>query len=92
MNSSEEIFPSWPLGSAPPDGSPNVLIVLFDDVGFSDFEFFSENMFSIGLIGNVPQPVVVDKDMRNVPEKGIHSWEPGAFFGIYRPDTFWWDR
>ena len=52
----------------------------------------SENMFSIGLIGNVPQPVVVDKDMRNVPEKGIHSWEPGAFFGIYRPDTFWWDR
>ena len=37
MNSSEEIFPSWPLGSAPPDGSPNVLIVLFDDVGFSDF-------------------------------------------------------
>ncbi|MBX2830661.1 MAG: ABC transporter substrate-binding protein [Rhodospirillales bacterium] len=52
----------------------------------------SENMFSIGLIGNVPQPVVVDKDLRNVPEKGIHSWEPGAFFGIYRPDTFWWDR
>lgn len=52
----------------------------------------SENMFSIGLIGNVPQPVVVDKDLRNVPEKGVHSWEPGAFFGIYRPDTFWWDR
>ena len=52
----------------------------------------SENMFSIGLIGNVPQPVVVDKDLRNVPEKGIHSWEPGAFFGMYRPDTFWWDR
>jgi peptide/nickel transport system substrate-binding protein len=52
----------------------------------------SQNMFSIGLIGNVPQPVVVDKDMRNVPEKAIHSWEPGAFFGMYRPDTFWWDR
>ena len=49
-------------------------------------------MFSIGLIGNVPQPVVVRNDLRNVPEKGIHSWEPGAFFGIYRPDTFWWDR
>ncbi|KZB68234.1 peptide ABC transporter substrate-binding protein [Thalassospira lucentensis] len=52
----------------------------------------AENMFSIGLIGNVPQPVVVRNDLRNVPEKGIHSWEPGAFFGIYRPDTFWWDR
>ena len=52
----------------------------------------AENMFSIGLIGNVPQPVVVNTQLRNVPEKGIHSWEPGAFFGIYRPDTFWWDR
>ncbi|MCC9622686.1 ABC transporter substrate-binding protein [Thalassospira sp. MA62] len=52
----------------------------------------AENIFSIGLVSNVPQPVVVDRDMRNVPEKGIHSWEPGAFFGIYQPDTFWWDR
>lgn len=52
----------------------------------------AENMFSIGLVGNVPQPVVVNDDLRNVPKKGIHSWEPGAFFGIYHPDTFWWDR
>ncbi len=37
MNSSEDILPSWPVGSTPPVGSPNVLIVLFDDVGFSDF-------------------------------------------------------
>ena len=37
MNSGEDILPSWPVGSTPPVGSPNVLIVLFDDVGFSDF-------------------------------------------------------
>ena len=37
MNSSEDILPSWPGASTPPVGSPNVLIVLFDDVGFSDF-------------------------------------------------------
>ncbi|MDP2698102.1 ABC transporter substrate-binding protein [Thalassospira sp.] len=55
-------------------------------------DIHAENMFSIGIVGNVPQPVVVDEKLRNVPEKGIHSWEPGAFFGIYRPDTFWWDR
>jgi len=24
-----------------------------------------------------------------VPEKGIYNWDPGAFFGVYRPDTFW---
>jgi peptide/nickel transport system substrate-binding protein len=25
----------------------------------------------------------------NVPEKGFYNWDPGAFFGVYRPDTFW---
>ena len=25
----------------------------------------------------------------NVPEHGIYNFDPGAFFGIYRPDTFW---
>ncbi|WP_083607545.1 ABC transporter substrate-binding protein [Thalassospira sp. TSL5-1] len=52
----------------------------------------AENLFSIGLVGNVPHPVVVADGLMNVPEKGIHSWEPGGFFGIYHPDTFWWDR
>ena len=27
----------WPSASKPPAGAPNILIVLFDDVGFSDF-------------------------------------------------------
>ena len=27
--------------------------------------------------------------LRNVPDEGIFSWDPGAHFGIYRPDTFW---
>ena len=29
--------------------------------------------------------------MHNIPEKGIWSWEPGAHFGLYKPDTFWQD-
>ena len=24
--------------------------------------------------------------------EGIYNWDPGAYFGIYRPDTFWFDR
>jgi peptide/nickel transport system substrate-binding protein len=27
----------------------------------------------------------------NVPEEAVYNWEPGAQFGIYRPDTFWFD-
>jgi peptide/nickel transport system substrate-binding protein len=30
--------------------------------------------------------------LRNVPEKGLYSFEPGAFFGRYMPDTFWFDQ
>ena len=29
--------PHWPPGPKPPAGAPNILVVLFDDVGFSDF-------------------------------------------------------
>lgn len=29
--------PFWPAPAAPPPGAPNILVVLFDDVGFSDF-------------------------------------------------------
>jgi arylsulfatase len=29
--------PAWPAVAQPPQGAPNILVVLFDDVGFSDF-------------------------------------------------------
>ena len=29
--------PWWPSAPQPPQGAPNILVVLFDDVGFSDF-------------------------------------------------------
>ena len=52
-------------------------------------EIRADSVFSIGIVSGVPQPVVVDVRLRNVPEKGIYNWDPGAHFGIYRPDTFW---
>ena len=51
----------------------------------------ADNVFSIGIVSGVPQPVVVDARLRNVPVKGIYNWDPGAHFGIYRPDTFWFE-
>ena len=49
----------------------------------------AEQQFSIGVVNGVQQPVVVNNALKNVPEKGLYNWEPGSFFGIYRPDTFW---
>ena len=48
-----------------------------------------DQQFSIGVVNNVMQPVVVSNALKNVPEKGMYNWDPGSFFGIYRPDTFW---
>ncbi len=49
----------------------------------------ADQVFTIGLIAAVPQPVVVSNRLRNVPAKGIYNWEPGAHFGVHRPDSFW---
>ncbi|MEO7940637.1 MAG: ABC transporter substrate-binding protein [Burkholderiaceae bacterium] len=49
----------------------------------------ADQQFSIGIVNNVMQPVVVNNALKNVPEKGLYNWDPGAFFGIYRPDAFW---
>jgi peptide/nickel transport system substrate-binding protein len=48
-----------------------------------------EQQFTIGVVSGVPQPVVAGVKLRNLPGKGLYNWDPGAFFGIYRPDTFW---
>jgi peptide/nickel transport system substrate-binding protein len=49
----------------------------------------ADQQFSIGTVCGVPQPVVINNRLRNIPEEGIYNWEPGSYFGIYRPDTFW---
>jgi peptide/nickel transport system substrate-binding protein len=53
-------------------------------------DIHADQVFSLGLISHVPQPVVVNNRLRNVPVNGIYNWDPGAHFGIYRPDTFWY--
>lgn len=52
-------------------------------------DIYTDQVYSIGIVSGVLQPVIVSNRLRNVPEKGIYNWDPGAHFGIYRPDTFW---
>jgi peptide/nickel transport system substrate-binding protein len=54
-------------------------------------EINADQVFSIGLASAVPQPVVVRDTLRNVPTKAMYNWDPGALFGVYRPDQFWFD-
>ena len=52
-------------------------------------DIHAEQQFVIGVVCGVPQPVVVRDSLMNVPVRGVYNWNPGAFFGVYRPDTFW---
>jgi peptide/nickel transport system substrate-binding protein len=61
------------------------------DIWEEMLQIWADEVYSIGTVGGVLQPVVVNSKLRNVPEKGIYNWDPGAFFGIYKPDQFWFD-
>lgn len=49
----------------------------------------AENVWTIGTVAAVPQPVVVRSSLKNVPADGLYNYDPGAHFGLYRPDCFW---
>jgi peptide/nickel transport system substrate-binding protein len=51
----------------------------------------ADQVFTIGIVTRALQPVVVRDNLRNVPAEAIYSWDPGAYFGMYHPDTFWID-
>lgn len=49
----------------------------------------AEQTYVIGTVNATLQPIAVSNTLQNVPEKGVYNWDPGAYFGIYKPDTFW---
>ncbi len=54
-------------------------------------DIHADQQFAIGILAEAPQPVVVSKRLRNVPEKAIWAFEPGSHFGIHRIDEFYFE-
>jgi peptide/nickel transport system substrate-binding protein len=54
-------------------------------------DIHAQQQFAIGILSGAPQPVVVSKRLRNVPETGLWAYDPGAHFGIHRIDEFYFD-
>ena len=52
----------------------------------------ADEVFSIGTVNGIRQPIVVGPKIRNVPKEGYHAWDPGGYIGLYQPDTFWVSR
>ncbi|BCH21422.1 ABC transporter substrate-binding protein [Mesorhizobium sp. L-8-3] len=53
-------------------------------------DIFTDQVFTIGTVNGVKQPVVINDKLQNVPEEGVYSFAPTAYFGLYMPDTFWY--
>ncbi|MCX7567289.1 ABC transporter substrate-binding protein [Sulfitobacter sp. F26169L] len=51
----------------------------------------ADQQFAIGILSSAPQPVVVSRRLRNVPDEAIWAYDPGAHFGIHRIDEFYFD-
>jgi peptide/nickel transport system substrate-binding protein len=49
----------------------------------------ANQVFSIGTVNGIRQPIVVGPKIRNVPKEGFYGWDPGGYIGLYQPDTFW---
>jgi len=52
----------------------------------------ADEVFSIGTVNGIRQPIVLGPKVRNVPKEGYHAWDPGGYIGLYQPDTFWISR
>ena len=52
-------------------------------------EINADQIFTIGIISGTQQPVVISNRLNNVPASASYSFDPGAYFGMYQPDTFW---
>ncbi|MCW8885107.1 MAG: ABC transporter substrate-binding protein [Motiliproteus sp.] len=52
-------------------------------------EIRADQVFTLGTVAKVLQPIVVNKNLMNIPEQGLWNWQPNAYFGVYRPDRFW---
>lgn len=54
-------------------------------------QIHAKQVYGIGLVAGAPQPVVINRKLRNVPEHAIWAWDPGAHFGVHRMDEFFFE-
>ena len=50
----------------------------------------ADNLWTIGTVGQAPQPVVTSTRLRNVPQRGIWGWD-NRWTLAYHPSTWYLD-
>ena len=54
-------------------------------------EVNAENLWTIGTVGEGPLPILVNKDLRNIPETGLHGFD-AIRLQPNHPETFFFKR
>jgi peptide/nickel transport system substrate-binding protein len=62
------------------------------DIWHKMLALYTSQVFSIGIVNATMQPVVASAKLRNLPDKGVYSFDPTCYFGVYGVDTFWFDK
>ncbi len=47
-----------------------------EQLGVALWENFYENLWTIGIVQQVPRPIVVNRRLKNVPAEVVESWDP----------------
>jgi peptide/nickel transport system substrate-binding protein len=50
---------------------------------------YTQNCFSIGIVNQTLQPILRSAKLQNLPGEALYGFDPTAYLGIYKPDTFW---
>ena len=50
----------------------------------------ADQQFTIGTVTGQLQPIVIARNLKNVPKRAVFSWEPTSLMGIYRLDQFYY--
>ncbi len=61
------------------------------ELGANILQAQAENLWVIGTVGRAPHPLVVNNDLRNVPETGVWVWDTN-WIGSHNPEQIFFDR
>ncbi len=75
-----DLFRAW-RETPDPDRRAEIVTEMLD--------IHADEVDTIGIVQGVLQPIVVSNKLNGVPAEAVYSWDPGAHFGMYRPETFW---
>lgn len=77
-----DLYRAWRRSSGPDERR---------DIWHKMLNISADQVYTIGVVNGTKQPVVVSNHLRNVPDNALYGFEPGAYFGVYMPDTFFFD-